>query len=86
MITEEIFKTYIKDHLNSIPACSCICIPKIKYDYNSGMREFTFYINIHDLCWYIRTEEELKLRKSKYGGRFEYFTLRDLKIYSILNI
>jgi len=79
MITEAIFRCYI-ERLGHIPACPSICVPKIIADYNNGKREFEFFINPHNLCWYLTIE----IGTEPIGTKIK-LNIREFKIDELLN-
>lgn len=52
MITENTLRKFIEG-LGHRPACASIDIKKILREYGQGKYEFEFYVNIHNLCWYV---------------------------------
>ena len=52
MITENSLRKFI-ENLGHRPACASIDISKILREYSTGKFEFEFYVNPHNLCWYV---------------------------------
>ena len=86
MITEQSLINFI-EKLGHIPACPSLCIQKIN---NSPLNcELKFYVNPHNLCWYV-DEEFLEFKdKNKYFmvNKLEVLfstNVRDIKLSELL--
>jgi hypothetical protein len=80
ILTEEIFNECIVG-LGYIPACSCICVPRIIRDYNDGQRQFQFYVNPYNLCWY--TDEYWRKYNPELNNLF-ILNIRGFKLNTLL--
>lgn len=83
MLTEKLFRDYIQK-LGHIPASTPMCVKKINKLSTEGQLNFDFYVNPHNLCWFIddKWKQHNKKLIDKYplGQTFFTLNLRDFKL------
>ena len=83
MLTEQSFRNYIQK-LGHIPASTPMCVEKINRLSKEGQLNFEFYVNQHNLCWFIddnwKKHNHKILDKYPLGQRFFTLNLRDFKL------